>query len=87
MKLTANEYLNIYSLFSPQRVLPLHTGERRQSWGPSVCVCVCVCVCVECYMSFFKDGGFSVAAAKVMKRANSKGQSEDSCSCMFTEHK
>lgn len=32
-------------------------------------------------MFFFKDGGYCVIAAKVMKRANSKEQSE--CSCMY----
>lgn len=32
-------------------------------------------------MFFLKDGGYCVIAAKVMKRANSKEQSE--CSCMY----
>lgn len=40
-----------------------------------------MCVCVLSSMFFLKDGGYCVIAAKVMKRANSKEQSE--CSCMY----
>lgn len=41
-----------------------------------------MCVCVLSSICFFlKDGGYCVIAAKVMKRANSKEQSE--CSCMY----
>lgn len=63
--------VSLYSLSFPQ-LLPLHAGGSLHAQGPSVCA-------LSGIWDFLKDGGYGVTAAKVMKRANSKLQSEDSC--------
>lgn len=64
--------VSLYSLSFPQQLLPLHTGGSIHAQGPSVCA-------LSGIWAFLKDGGYYITAAKVMKRANSKAQSEDSC--------
>lgn len=71
--------VSLYSFYSLQQFLPFHAGGSTHARGPSVCVLSGIWV-------FLEDGGYCVTAAKVMKRANSKVQSGDSCSCMYTEH-
>lgn len=72
VKLSPNKCLIIFPFLSRTTFTAPHWKYTPAQRGP-------LSVCWVVYEIFLKDGGYSVTAAKVMKRANSKLQSEDSC--------